>query len=162
MNILLVEDNNFKRKIIETNLKTINPDVRIRHFSDLRSAEYFVDRNAELIDLLVLDWCFPENKLEKVAQIGTGKLMLDYIKEKNVFIKTVICSGNEIDGEELHSQYNFVLGAVLFGSVNAGKAIMDYYADYWKQFCESYRDNFAKAIIPTNPITKKLVNEDVK
>lgn len=55
MNILLVEDNMLKRKMIEVSLIDIKPDARIRCFRDLRTAEQFIDRNAEYIDLLVLD-----------------------------------------------------------------------------------------------------------
>lgn len=58
MNIILVEDNMLKRKMIEVSLIDIKPDARIRCFRDLRTAEQFIDRNAEYIDLLVLDWCF--------------------------------------------------------------------------------------------------------
>ena len=58
MNIILVEDNMLKRKMIEVSLIDIKPDARIICFRDLRTAEQFIDRNAEYIDLLVLDWCF--------------------------------------------------------------------------------------------------------
>ena len=41
------------RKMIEVSLIDIKQDARIRCFRDLRTAEQFIDRNAEYIDLLV-------------------------------------------------------------------------------------------------------------
>ena len=159
MNILLVEDNKLKRKVIETTLLAIKPEAKIRCFRDLRTAEQFIDRNAEYIDLLVLDWCFFETNYDTSVLSGAGELMLDYIKDKKHFIKTVICSGNELDGEELKSKYDFLLGTVLFGYSNPGKEIYNYYLDYWaKLSLESNGDIFDNG----KPITKKLVNDNVK
>lgn len=159
MNILLVEDNMLKRKMIEVSLIDIKPDARIRCFRDLRTAEQFIDRNAEYIDLLVLDWCFFETSYDTSVLSGTGELLLDYIKDKKHFIKTVICSGNKIDGEELKSKYDFLLGTVIFSNSNPGKEIYNHYLDYWTKL--SLRSN-GDILDNEKTIIKKLVNDNVK
>ena len=157
MNVLLVEDNAIKKTVIQSTLLKLNPDARIRTFNNLREAEYFLDRNYQLTDLLILDWCFPENKLDR-PRPAMGKRMLDYIKENKYGVRTIICSGDEINMNELQDYY-FLLGSVLFGQNNAGKEIYNMYLDYWKNVSELYRTPIYNT---EKPLEKKLVNSDVK
>ena len=157
MNILLVEDNKIKKRAIEASLIKIRPESRIRHFGNLADAEHFIDANADNIDLIVLDWCFPEQKGVS-AKEAAGKDMLDYIANSNLFIKTIICSGNIMKPEELEP-YRFLLGSVLFGKGNPGEEINKIYLDYWANLSTRYVRP-VKIIDP--PKVKKLVNYDVK
>ena len=157
MNVLLVEDNAIKKTVIQSTLIKLNPEARIRTFNNLREAEFFLDRNYQLTDLLVLDWCFPENKLDR-PRPAMGRQMLDYINENKYGVKTIICSGDEINMDELQDYY-FLLGSVLFGKSNAGKEIYNIYLDYWKNISELYRTPIYNE---EKPIEKKLVNSDVK
>lgn len=157
MNILIVEDDTIKKKMIEQQILAIRPEARIRWFSNLREAQYFIDRNYEYIDLLVLDWCFPESSIERPID-GTGRKMLDYIKDKKYNVKTVICSGEEMNMDELQ-EYYFLLGSVLFGTCNAGKAINSLYLDYWKNVSELTNKTLS---FEPKSLEKKLVNSDVK
>jgi hypothetical protein len=157
MNILLVEDNSIKKTVIQSTLLKINPEAKIRTFNNLRDSEFFLDRNHELTDLIVLDWCFPENKTER-PRPAMGRRMLDYIKENKYGVKTIICSGDEINMDELQ-EYYFLLGSVLFGKSNAGVEIYNMYLDYWKNVSELYRRPIFNQ---DKPLEKKLVNSDVK
>ena len=157
MNILLVEDNKIKKRAIETSLIKIRPESRIRHIGNLADAEHYVDVNADNIDLLVLDWCFPENR-DARAKEAAGKDMLDYLANNNIFIKTIICSGNIMNEDELKPYY-FLLGAVQFGKGNPGEQINEVYLDYWAKFSSMY---VRPVNINDGPKVKKLVNYDVK
>lgn len=157
MNILLVEDNKIKRIAIEHSMHRLRPECRIRTFNNLEEAEYFLDRNAELTDLMILDWCFPES-LEGNVKTGAGKEMLDYVQEHHYNVRTIICSGNEMNDEEL-KPYKFLLGHVLFGKGNPGDQIYRIYLDYWARVSHKLRKLEEKQDAPK---VKKLVNNDVK
>ena len=154
MNILLVEDNKIKKIAIEHSMYKMNPTCRIRTFSTLADAERYVADNGDLIDLIILDWCFPENRNEK-PKAGAGKDMLDYLSNNHYGIKTVICSGNEMTQEDLEP-YHFLLGSVLFGHGNPGEQIYSLYLDYYANVSHLYYHGTDK------PTVKKLVNSDVK
>ena len=164
MNILLVEDNKIKKRAIEVNLLKLDPQIRLRWFNNLEQAEDFVDKYVDEIDLMVLDWCFPEKEAE-TAKEGTGRKMLDYIEDKHYPVKTVVCSGNDLDSEELQEKYTNCLGAVLFGACNAAKEIKRLYLDYWANLSDRCnKPANIKLIHPQEeaPLVKKLVNKDVK
>ena len=154
MNILLVEDNKIKKVSIEHSLYKIDPTTRIRTFGNLADAEHFVEENSDLIDLLILDWCFPESKNGR-AKVGAGKDMLDYLSNNHYGIKTVICSGNDLTEEDFEP-YHFLLGAVLFGQGNPGEQIHNLYLDYFAKVSHFIHHGGNK------PKAKKLVNYDVK
>ena len=155
MNILLVEDNPLKKKIIELGLVKYNPDVNIRHFNNLSEAEEFMDEYEDVIDLLVLDWCFPEKRGER-AHDGEGQKALDYILDNHYNIKTIICSGNDLSDTTLVEDYHFLIGIIHFGEGNPAPIIYGLYSNYWANICDIYSNRKDK------PHIKKLVNYDVK
>jgi len=155
MNILLVEDNALKRRVIEVSLNMLRPDAKIRCFGNLADAQMFVLDNADVIDLLVLDWCFPEHRLEK-AEFGQGQKMLDFIYDNHLDIKTIICSGDDLSETTLIDDYYFLLGIVLFGGNNPGTEILSIYNDYWAKVSDLYGNPTRRSGV------KKLVNYHVK
>ena len=158
MNILLVDDDRIKRKTIVTPIRRNRPETNIRYFENLRDAEYFIDKNHNYTDLLILDWCFPETSYER-PKAATGKKMLDYIKEKGYNINTVMCSSDILNIEELQEEYPFIIGSLIYGTCNPYEALYNIYIDYWKKISD--RKSSPVGISTGSPV-KKLVNPDVK
>ena len=153
MNILLVEDNFLKKKIIEVGLTKLIPNVNIKHFNNSSGARDYIDDNNGSIDLLILDWCFPKHNGES-AHDGEGHIVLDHILDNGYGIKTVICSGNDLSNTTLMEDYYFLLGIIQFGECNPGPTILGLYTNYLTSVCNINRSE--------KPYVKKLVNYDVK
>jgi len=126
MNILLVEDNRIKQIAIERGLRMIRPDARIVHVNNLENAKKYINSNYELTDLVILDWCFPENRDGRITD-GAGLMFLDYVKEHHLNTKTIICSSNELN--DMSDDYRFIIGMIEFGTCNAATEIYNCYLD---------------------------------
>jgi DNA-binding response OmpR family regulator len=60
MNILIVEDNDEKRNAIIKAIKDKCSNAKIRWFNNYEDSARFIEDNKGYINLLLLDWCFPQ------------------------------------------------------------------------------------------------------
>lgn len=111
MNIVVVDDSEFKRYTIKKNIDLIDTNSSYKEFVSLNSILTYLIDNQENIDLLVLDWNFPYFDYDR-AKDGAGELVLSYMKDASIIVPVIICSSDEI---AINSDYsNFVLGEVVF------------------------------------------------
>ena len=96
MNILIIEDNEYKLNNIKESLHNTYKISRIVTFKSLNESLLFIKNNHDYIDLLILDWCFPRYENESPI-IGLGSEVLNYINKHNYLIDIIICSSDIVD-----------------------------------------------------------------
>ena len=95
MNILVIEDTDYKLEDIKKNLKLTYDVNRIVSFKSLIESLYFIKNNHDYIDLIILDWCFPMYNNEYPCY-GMGNDVLTYLRERNYNINVIICSSDYV------------------------------------------------------------------
>lgn len=111
MNILIVEDNVDKKDYISMVIRQIDPTANIRWFNNYQDSAYFIDKNKDYMDYIVLDWSFPFNSYERCGY-AMGRLLLDYMSHSHMNLKTIICSSDLVYVN--NAKYPFVVDSILF------------------------------------------------
>lgn len=104
MNILMVDDSNFKIKDIKSILEdypNINLDISNCKMDGIRKI------SSKKYDFLILDMCFPDFEDDR-AESNNGIKFLKYLERKNIKIKTVIYTSDSsgLDCTRLLNEYD--------------------------------------------------------
>jgi hypothetical protein len=110
MNILIVEDNDEKRNAIIKAIKDKCSNAKIRWFNNYEDSARFIEDNKGYINLLLLDWCFPQTSYSQSPVYGAGRLLLKRIKALGLEIKTIIISSDHVNVDK--EDYPFVEDSV--------------------------------------------------
>ena len=111
MRILVVDDDEMKYKYIAACLKKDNPENQIRWQKNYEEATEFISRNADYIDLILLDWCFPSDSYSR-SQFAMGKRVLTYMNMMGLTNDVIICSSDMISINQ--TEFPFVKGAICY------------------------------------------------
>lgn len=127
LNVLLIEDNDLKREVLLDTLEVAIPNIKFIKAKNLFEAIYLIKQNKSNIDLIVTDWCFPEN-YEMPAEFDMGLNVLNYLRDESIHIPTIICSSDF--NNECYKEFNFVIGLAPFGDRNTALDIKKIYEEY--------------------------------
>jgi len=113
MNIVIIDDDQFKREILKLHILEIDNTANMKCFSNYQDAIMYLNSNQLFVDYLFLDWCFPPNSYSK-PKYGMGRQVLTNFKYHGIDIKTIICSADEtfVNSDD----YPFVVGHILLDS----------------------------------------------
>ena len=111
MNILIVDDDQMKYKYLASCLMKDDPTNVVRWQKDYEQATEYIYRNAEYIDLILLDWCFPSDAMSR-PQYAMGKRVLTYMNMMGLSNNVIICSSDMVAIDK--SEFPFVKGAICY------------------------------------------------
>lgn len=95
MNIVILDDSEYKRRHIKQYMDMIVEDARYKEFAAFHpTLKYLMDHKDDL-DLLMLDWNFPLFQGE-MPKVDLGKDFLRTMKRQKIFIPTIICSTDDV------------------------------------------------------------------
>ena len=112
MNVVIVDDSEFKRYSIKKYISLIDGSSSYKEFLSLDSGLKYLNNYQDDVDLLVLDWKFPIYDYEQ-AKDALGDRFLYYMKKKSIIVPTIICSSDDVFVDD---EYFFVIGKILFDS----------------------------------------------
>ena len=95
MNIVILDDSEYKRRHIKQYMDMIVEDAKYKEFAAFHpTLKYLMDHKDEL-DILLLDWNFPLFQGE-MPKVDLGKDFLRTMKRQKIFIPTIICSTDNV------------------------------------------------------------------
>lgn len=111
MNILIIDDDQMKYKYLTNGLLKADPTNVVRWQKDYEQATEYISRNAEYIDLILLDWCFPSDAMSR-PQYAMGKSVLTYMNMMGLTNDVIICSSDMVSINK--HEFPFVKGAICY------------------------------------------------
>ena len=110
MNIVIIDDDPYKRERIKNDFIFLS-EKSFQEFESMHSGLYYLAKNAENVDLLVLDWIFPFYDGE-APERGMGLEVLTQLSRVRLPIPTIVCSSDSVCIPEEYGE--FVIGMVPF------------------------------------------------
>ena len=111
MDIVIIDDSKFKANDSIAALSKIYENAKFECLSCLNDALVYLYNKHSEIDLIILDWCFPEYKDSFMPEPDQGIHVLEFMKRKKINIRTIICSSDEVT---LNDNYPNVIGSILY------------------------------------------------
>lgn len=147
MNILIIDDDQMKERFLASLLLKDNPENKIRWFDNYDDATQFIDRNRDYIDLILLDWCFPDYSASR-PQYAMGRHVLTYMNANGYSNNVIICSSDVVSIDK--NEFPFVKGAICY---YPDKSIMNQINDYLNKSedIEENKDNYVRSLRPMKP-----------
>lgn len=110
MNILILDDDPYKRESLRETLDSFGEN-EYHEFESMQSGVYYLAKNAENIDLLLLDWVFPVYD-GYPPRANMGLEVLAKLSRFPIQVPIIVCSSDEVVIPEKYQKS--VLGQVVF------------------------------------------------
>lgn len=157
--ILIIDDNEYKIDDSKDALSKIyvNPDMY--QCVSRNSALKFLNECKGLIDLIILDWNFPDFN-QGMPEVGMGEEILKEMQRKGINIDTIICSSDKV---HIENEYHNVIGQILYHPATLKSQYEDILRD--KKEIDEYIDTVIEReslIIKSEPEAFQCEYEDDK